>query len=76
MTNNSEKIKPMNNRPMKVLLVGFGRMGQIHARLLQQLNGAVRLVGIVDTHADLATMSQDFAGIPFFFVLQGLARIR
>jgi predicted dehydrogenase len=66
MTNNSEKIKPMNNRPMKVLLVGFGRMGQIHARLLQQLNGAVRLVGIVDPHADLATMSQDLAGIPFF----------
>jgi predicted dehydrogenase len=41
-------------------------MGQIHARLLKRLNGAVRLVGIVDPHADLAAMGQEFAGVPFF----------
>jgi hypothetical protein len=45
-------------------------MGQQHARLLGRLNGSVRLVGIVDPHADLSVMDADIAGVPFF-----LARI-
>ncbi|MFM7030956.1 MAG: Gfo/Idh/MocA family oxidoreductase, partial [Bacteroidota bacterium] len=56
----------MSNRPVKVLLVGFGRMGQQHARLLGRLNGSVRLVGIVDPYADLTLLSQEFSGIPFY----------
>jgi predicted dehydrogenase len=47
-------------------MMGFGRMGQQHARLLGRLNGSVRLVGIVDPHADLSVMDADIAGVPFF----------
>ena len=41
-------------------------MGQQHARLLGRLNDSVRLVGIVDPHADLSVMDADIAGVPFF----------
>jgi predicted dehydrogenase len=54
------------SRPVKVLLVGFGRIGQQHARLLGRLNGSVRLAGIVDPYADLALLGQEFSGIPFY----------
>jgi predicted dehydrogenase len=59
-------LNPINNRPFKVLMMGFGRMGQQHARLLSRLNDSVRLVGIVDPHADLSVMDQSVEGVPFY----------
>lgn len=50
--------------PKRICLIGAGRWGQNHLRVLNQLDS---LAGIVDSRADtLADLSRDYPGVPTF----------
>lgn len=58
--------------PLRVAVVGAGRMGANHARVLASLDG-ISLAGIVDVNRSLATALAQIHGCPVFDALVDLA---
>jgi predicted dehydrogenase len=53
------------DRPLPVAVIGCGRMGRLHARVLSEMPG-VRLVGVCDTSPAAAAAAAEAYGCPAF----------
>jgi predicted dehydrogenase len=55
------------NAPLQIGLIGLGRMGQIHARILAQQVERARLVAVADIDASRARLTAERHGVPHWY---------
>lgn len=55
------------NAPLHIGLIGLGRMGQIHARILARHVERARLVAVADIDAERARLAAERLGVPHWY---------